>query len=236
MKHIIAMGGGGFSMEPENLLLDQYVLNQTEKSNPKICFVPTASGESQEYILNFYKAFENFTCRPTYLSLFRPPTSDLEDFILEKDVFYVGGGNTKSMLALWREWGLDRVFRKAWESGIILTGLSAGAICWFEQGVTDSVPGILGPLKCVGLLKGSFCPHYDGEQNRRPAYQHLVSRGEVLSGYAADDGVAFHYIDNGISQVVSSRPEAKGYRVEKTADAFEESEMRTQFLGEKEYE
>lgn len=231
MRQIIAMGGGGFSMEPDNLLLDQYVLDQTTMKNPKICFLPTASAESLEYILNFYKAFENFQCRPSYLSLFRPPTADLEGFILEKDIIYVGGGNTKSMLALWREWELDRILRKAWNEGVVLAGLSAGAICWFEQGTTDSVPGKLRPLACMGILKGSFCPHYDSEQDRRPTYQKMVSLGEILPGYAADDGVAFHFINEEISQVVSSRPTAKGYKVEKLNDTHVEQEIEVRFLG-----
>src|SRR5579872_6107841 len=137
---IVAMGGGGFSMEPDNPLLDRYVLNLAAASRPRICFVPTASGDADGYIVNFYAAMARLECRPCHLSLFRPPTADLQSFVLDQDIIYVGGGNTKSLLALWREWRLDVIFREAWGRGIVLAGISAGSICWFEQGGTDSIP------------------------------------------------------------------------------------------------
>src|SRR3989338_5631292 len=129
---IIALGGGGFSMEPDNPLLDEYVLRRTGKSDPRICFVPTASGDSPDYVRRFYLAFRRFQCWPSHLPLWNPPTADLRSFVSDKDVIYVGGGNTKGMLALWRAWGLDAIFREAWERGAVLAGISAGAICWFE--------------------------------------------------------------------------------------------------------
>src|SRR5712692_7684400 len=152
IKQIIAIGGGGFSMEPNNPLLDLYFLQQTRKANPKICFVPTASGDSEDYLFRFYAVFSQYECRPSHLAFFRKPTAatspltDLEAYLLAQDAIYVGGGNTRSMLAVWREWGLDGILRKAWESGIVLGGISAGAICWFQEGLTDSVPGRLGKL------------------------------------------------------------------------------------------
>ena len=154
-------------MEPDNLALDRYALAQVDKTHPKVCFIPTASGESQEYILNFYKAFVALDCEPSYLSLFRLPTADLEGYLLEKDLIYVGGGNTRSMLALWQEWEIDLILRKAHTAGILLAGVSAGANCWFQECSTDSVPGELRMLRCLGLVPGSFCPHYDGEAQRR---------------------------------------------------------------------
>ncbi|WP_349288079.1 Type 1 glutamine amidotransferase-like domain-containing protein, partial [Pseudoalteromonas sp. BZP1] len=111
---MIALGGGGFSMEPKNTLLDTYVLNQSRKVKPKICFIPTASGDSDNYISRFYNFFEKQNCTPTHLSLFKPPTRDLESFILDKDIIYVGGGNTRNLLVLWKEWGLDNILKKAW--------------------------------------------------------------------------------------------------------------------------
>lgn len=213
MKQTIAMGGGGFSMEPENPLLDSYILNQSGKTTPKICFVPTASGDADSYITKFYSFFEMHPCQPSHLSLFKPPTKDLESFILDKDIIYVGGGNTKNLLALWKEWGLDQIMKKAWEQGILLAGLSAGSICWFEQGVTDSYGDELEPLECLGFLKGSHCPHYDGEAERRPAYQRLVASNKIKPGIAADDGAAIHYIDQEVRRIVSSRPHAKAYKV-----------------------
>jgi dipeptidase E len=230
MRQIIALGGGGFSMEPENTLLDSYILKQSGKDNPKICFIPTASGDSEDYIQRFYSFFKNQNCSPSHLSLFRPPTRDLESFILEKDIIYVGGGNTKNLLALWKDWGLDTILKKAWNQGILLAGISAGSICWFEEGVTDSYGEGLEPLKCLGFLKGSNCPHYDGEAERRPAYQNLIGTKKIQAGIAADDGVAIHYIEQEISKIVSSRPTSKAYRVS-CENKVVETQLRTDFLG-----
>jgi peptidase E len=232
MKQIIAMGGGGFSMEPDNLALDRYVLAQTGKSQPKVCFLPTASGDAEGYVVNFYTAFTQLDCQPSHLFLFRLPTADLESFILEKDVIYVGGGNTRSMLALWREWGLDEILRTAWQNGVVLTGLSAGAICWFEQGVTDSVPGKLGPLDCLGLLPGSCCPHYDGETERRPAYHQLIADDDISPGYGIDDGAALHFVDQALKCVVGSRPNAQAYRAGKIAGEVNEQALDAIYLLE----
>ncbi|PLR84530.1 peptidase E [Bacillus sp. V33-4] len=231
MKQIIAMGGGGFSMEPENLLLDEYVLKQSGKQTPSVCFVPTASGDADNYISRFYQAFETLDCRPSHLSLFSPPTRDLENYILEKDIIYVGGGNTKNLLVLWKEWGLDHYLRTAWEQGIILAGVSAGAICWFEQGVTDSYGDGLSELHCLGFLKGSCCPHYDGEEQRRPGFHRVLRDGVISNGIAADDGVAFHFVGEELKQVVSSRPNAKGYNVKKLNSKIIETEIDTMYLG-----
>jgi dipeptidase E len=230
MRQIIALGGGGFSMEPENPLLDKYILNQSSKTNPKICFIPTASGDSADYISRFYQFFEKQQCQPSHLSLFKPPTRDLEGFLLDKEIIYVGGGNTKNLLVLWKEWGLEVVMRKAWEQGVILAGISAGSICWFEEGVTDSYGDGLEPLECLGFLKGSNCPHYDGEVDRRPSYQNLISFNKIKPGIATDDGVAIHYIEQEIGKIVSSRPNAKAYKVYYEKQV-EEVELETEFLG-----
>lgn len=230
MRQIIALGGGGFSMEPDNPLIDLYILQQVEKSKPKICFIPTASGDADNYISRYYNFFNQQNCTPSHLSLFNPPTRDLESFILEKDIIYVGGGNTKNLLALWKEWGLDQILRKAWDQGVILAGLSAGSICWFEEGVTDSFGDGLEPIKCLGFLKGSNCPHYDGEIDRKPAYHKLVESKKIQSGIATDDGVAIHYKEQEISKIVSSRPNAKAYRVSFEQKVIEQ-ELLTDFLG-----
>lgn len=231
MKQIIAMGGGGFSMEPDNLLLDRYVLAQVPKESPKICFIPTASGDADNYVERFYTAFRPLSCTPCHLSLFQPDFADLRSYVLEQDILYVGGGNTRNMLILWKEWGLDRILREAYERGAVLTGLSAGSICWFEEGVTDPLNGPLYKLNGLGLLAGSHCPHYDGESKRRPAYHDLILQGEVQPGYAADDGAALHFIDGHLHGVVSSRPHAKAYRVERAGDMVEEQELRVKWLG-----
>ncbi|MCM3758233.1 peptidase E [Sporosarcina aquimarina] len=230
MRQLIALGGGGFSMEPDNPLLDLYILKQAQQPSPKICFIPTASGDSDNYISRFYHFFNQQECIPSHLSLFEPPTRDLESFILNKDIVYVGGGNTKNLLALWKEWELDCILKKAWNQGIILAGLSAGANCWFEEGVTDSYGEGLEAINCLGFLKGSHCPHYDGEVERKSAYHRLMNSRKIQSGIAADDGVAIHYKGQRISKIVSSRPNAKAYSV-----SFEnkviEKELQTEFLG-----
>jgi dipeptidase E len=230
MRQVIALGGGGFSMEPDNPLLDLYILNQSSKITPNICFLPTASGDSDNYISRFYDFFEQQNCKPSHLSLFKPHTRDFESFLLEQDIIYVGGGNTKNLLTLWKEWGVDTILKKAWEQGIVLAGISAGSICWFEEGITDSFGDKLEPLKCLGFLQGSNCPHYDGESNRRPSYREQVAKGEIKPGIATDDGVALHYIDHALSSVVSSRINAKAYKVyfDKT---LTEIELKTNFLG-----
>lgn len=230
MRQIIAMGGGGFSMEPDNPLLDRYILQQANKLQPKICFVPTASGDADRYIENFYDFFNEQPCTPSHLSLFKPPTRELERFVLEQDIIYVGGGNTKNLLVLWKEWGLDVILKKAWEQGIVLAGLSAGSICWFEEGVTDSYGDKLEPLQALGFLKGSHCPHYDGEAARRPAYQKFIDQGLLQEGIAVDDGAAVHYIGQEIRRIVSSRPEAKAYWVSRG----KEEEMAAEYLGQRE--
>jgi peptidase E len=217
------MGGGGFSMEPANPLLDQYVLNLTGREQPRICFLPTASGDAATYIVNFYVAFGQLRCVPTHLSLVTPSTADLRGLLLSQDVIYVGGGNTKNMLALWREWQVDQILREAWEQGVILAGLSAGAICWFEAGTTDSIPGALTVLPCLGFLPGSCCPHYDDEAERRPAYHRFVAAGHIAPGYAVDTGAALVFYGTQLDRVVTSRPHARAYRVEAVDDGVRET-------------
>ena len=231
LRQIIALGGGGFSMESDNPLLDLYIMEQAKKTNPKVCFVPTASGDSESYISRFYDAFESHKCVPSHLSLFRPPTRDLEAYIMDKDIIYVGGGSTKNLLALWKEWGLDSILKKAWQEGVVMAGVSAGSICWFEEGVTDSYGDGMEKITSLGFLKGSNCPHYDGEADRRPAYQRLVSSGRMIGGLAADDSAAMHFIDLGLNRVVSSRPDAKAYRVQLTKGELIEQELKTDYLG-----
>lgn len=230
MEQIIALGGGGFSMEPDNLALDQYILDQTSAESPKVCFLGQASAEHADYVTNFYRAFTSLSARPSDLSLFKPHTADIEDFILSQDIIYVGGGNTKSMLALWREWHLDTILQNALQNGVILAGISAGSICWFEQGTTDSIPGKLSVLPCLGYLKGSCSPHYDGEAERRPALHGFMASGDILAGYAFDDGAVGHFINGDLKHVVSSRPNAKGYRVEGIDGKAIESELDTRYL------
>jgi dipeptidase E len=214
-RRIVAMGGGGFSMEPDNPRLDAFVLALARSSPPRVCFVPTASGDSERYVAMFYRAFAALDCTPSDLTLFDRGVDDLEAFVLAQDVVYVGGGNTASMLAVWRAHGLDAILRRAWAEGVVLAGISAGMNCWFEESVTDSFGTCLAPLHDgVGLVAGSCCPHYDGEEQRRPAYRRLVAGGELRPGWAADDGAALVFAATELAEVVSSRPDAAAYRVE----------------------
>ncbi|MEW5876432.1 MAG: peptidase E, partial [Candidatus Zixiibacteriota bacterium] len=144
---------------------------------------------------------------------FRRTPADLRSYLLRQDVIYVGGGNTRSMLAVWREWGLPDILCEAWESGVVLAGRSAGAICWFQQGVTDSVADQLLPLDCLGFLTGSCCPHYDGEKDRRPSYHRLLLNGHIAPGIAIDDGVGVHFRGTAPCRVVTSRENATAYQV-----------------------
>ena len=230
-KHIVAMGGGGWGMEPDNPLLDWYVYDLSDKEKPKVCFLATASGDSEEYIARFYRHFVPNPAHLSHLSLFKPHTADLKSFILEQDIIYVGGGNTKSLIALWKEWQLDNILREAWEQEIVLCGLSAGSICWFEEGLTDSIPGKYTPLKCLGLIPGSNCPHYDGESERRPTYHQLLSQGLIKEGYATDDGVALHFIGDCLHKIVSSRPKAMAYSLTKENKKVIETSHHPEYLG-----
>lgn len=235
-QQIIAIGGGSFSrfgiFSEANSLMERYFLQQTGKKKPSICFIPTASGENPNYIIDFYRFFGYLDCKPSHLSLFEPPTSDLESFILEKDAIYIGGGNTKSMLALWKEWKLDQFLKKAWKSGIVLGGVSAGSICWFEEGVTDSIPGDLTALKCLGFLKGSSCPHYNGEKKRRPSFQKLIKNDEIGNGIAIDDFTALHYINKRLEKVVRSMHKGSAYKVFKKNNEIIEERIESVYIGD----
>lgn len=224
---IIGLGGGGFSIQPDDLVLERYVLRQSGRSKPRVCFVPTASGDDEGYIRRFYAAFAALDCVPSHLSLFHLPTKDIEGFILDKDVIYVGGGNTRSLLALWREWRLDAYLRKAWENGVVLAGVSAGAMCWFEGGVSDYFPDELNNLDGLGFLPGSCCPHYDGDARRRDAYQEFISRGELNAGFAIDDFAAIHFVGRDLFRAVSSRQGAGVYQVVRDGLSAKESVVTT---------
>jgi peptidase E len=152
-------------------------------------------------------------------------TPDLKQVLPDQDVIYVGGGNTKSMLAVWREWDVPRLLRRAWNNGTVLAGISAGAICWFKMGVTDSLGTRLTGLPCLGFLPGTCCPHFDGEVERRPALHRLVAAGAVPKALALDDGAAAHFIDRQLVRIVTSRPDARGYEVRRHGSCSAESAL-----------
>lgn len=224
------MGGSG-SLEPDNPLLDDFILGLTGRSRPRVCFLPTATSNVATYLVNFYTAFSR-RAETSHIDLFTRTRDDLRQLILEQDVVYVGGGNTANLLAIWRVHGLDAILRSAWEQGVVMAGLSAGAICWFEAGVTDSFgPELVALDGGLGLLPGSFCPHYDGEPARRPTFHRLVGEGRIPDGWAADDGAAVHFVGTQASEAVSSQADARAYRLERTPDGAAETVLATRYLG-----
>jgi len=229
-RQIIAIGGGGFYRDPENLALERYIIQQTGTAGTRVAFVPTASAEPDNYLVSFYTAFLKLGCRPSHLSFFKR-TPDLRAFLLNQDVIFVGGGNTKSMLAVWRELGAPEILREAWESGIVLTGVSAGAICWFEQGLTDSWVGELRPFDCLGFLPGSCCPHYDGETDRRPSYHRLLASGEIAAGVAIEDWTGVHFRGTELHQVVASKPGARAYSLRAVDGSVQEVPLLVEYLA-----
>ena len=196
--------------------------NPAGRSSTSVCFLATAAGDAESYIDSFYTAFRQLPCRPTHIPLFAR-TPDLKTVLLEQDIIYVGGGNTKSMLAVWREWEMPALLRRAWEAGTVLAGVSAGAICWFETGLTDSSGTGLYPLTGLGFLAGACCPHYDGEAERRPALHRLIEQGTITAALALDDGAAAHFVNGTLANIVSSRPQARAYRVERVEAQIRET-------------
>lgn len=233
---IVTLGGGGFSMSPDDALgtslLDDFLLSLTGRERPKVCFVPTASGDSIEYAERFLTAFDG-RAETSVLSLFGNRAFDYTppEHVLEQDLVYVGGGSTANLLAVWRLHGLDARLREAAAGGTVLAGISAGMNCWFEGSSTDS----FGPLQALpdglGLLPGSACPHYFGEADRQAAYHRMVATGELPDGHAADDGVALLWRDGALVEAVSERPGAQAFRVERQGDEAVETPLEVRYLG-----
>jgi dipeptidase E len=215
-RHIVGLGGGG-DTAAQTALLHDYVLGLTGEDRPRLLWVPTASADNTEYTVWFYESFSR-QAEVSTLMTFPWPPENLREVVLEQDAICVSGGNTANMLAIWRVHGIDTLMREAWEKGIVLWGASAGMICWFEMGVTDSFGPQLEGLDCLGFLPGSACPHYDGEERRRPRYQELVAGG-LHAGIAADDGVALHYVGTELQEIVTCRPGTAAYRVTPEGEA-----------------
>jgi dipeptidase E len=214
---IIGLGGGGFT-GGKNPLLDLYILSASPVKNPKICLLPTASGDNGGLIQYFQSVFSEYPCQTRYLELMHPRIADMEKFLLDCDIIYVSGGTTKSMLGLWREWGVDKILKKAYDKGIVLAGVSAGFVCWFETCVTDSIPHKLTAMECLGFLEGSGCPHFDSTGERGNAYRRLLKRGELTAGYAAEDGAGLHFIDGKLVRAIAAFSDSKAYHLSKDED------------------
>jgi peptidase E len=228
-RQILALGG--WRTAKEGLPLMKVFIGLTGKPNPKVCLLPTASGDSAESIVSWYDVMNQLDCRPRHLRLFQPSkVDDWEAVLLEMDAIYVGGGNTMNMLSIWKEQGIGQALRKAWDKGIVLGGASAGAICWFRQGCTDSRPGKLSGMECLGWLAGSACPHYSDEK-RRTAYHALVLSGDLQDGIGCDEGVGVLYEGEKRVRVVSSLPKSKAWSVRREDGKIVTTALETEFLG-----
>jgi dipeptidase E len=228
---IFAMGGGGFTMEPNNPLLDDYVLSLAGATEPRILFLPTASGDTSHQINAFKARFAHRTCAPEHISLFRMRETNrpLREMVLEQDIVYVGGGSMRNLLAIWQAHGLDELLVEAWQCGVVLAGLSAGAMCWFQGGVTRSSgpPEVMAGL---GLLEGSLTVHADGEPERLPVWLAAVRDGELPGGWALDDGVGLLFRGKRMERAVSSRPGAGAQRVDSIAGELVRHRLEPELL------
>jgi peptidase E len=231
-RTIVAFGGGGFSMEAGNPLLDDYVLGLTAAARPRVCFIPSASGDADHYIVRFYRAFaERAEC--SHISLFRRDhdVDLLRERLLAQDLVYVGGGSVISLLGVWRAHGLDTVLREAWEAGVVLCGVSAGSLCWFSEGVTG-FHGTPRHFDGLGFLSWSNTVHYEADRRRTDAFRDLIKRG-MAPGYAASDGSALHFEGDRLVRAVSSRADARAFRLARSANGHvKKRPLRVEYLGE----
>ncbi len=211
-KHIIAIGGGGFGRNTNSCLIEKYILNLSSKTSPKICFLPTATGDNDNYIVRFYSIFTNLNCIPSHIEFFNR-TTDIKKHIMEQDVVFVGGGNTKSMLAIWNDWGMSDLLNNAYNEGVIMSGVSAGAICWFTNGITDSWENQLRILPCLDFVSGTCCPHYDEEPSRIPYVKKILLEGKVTNCISIEGGSAIHFINGKPFKNVSFKNNKNTYNV-----------------------
>ncbi|MCP4304128.1 MAG: type 1 glutamine amidotransferase-like domain-containing protein [bacterium] len=225
-RHIVAMGGGGFSSGSS--MLDRYALSLVDADRPKVCFVPTASGDDAGYTLEFYQAYGSYGCEPHVLNLFSREVDDIAAYLLGMDMVYVGGGSTANLLAVWRLHDVGKALEEAWYAGVVLSGLSAGANCWFDASTTDSfLMGKADPLlDGLGFVPGSYCPHYSSEPERRPSYLEMVATGKLPAGYACEDGTAVHFAGTDLRAAVSVDGDAQAYRVARLGDGATEEALQ----------
>ncbi|RPI19581.1 MAG: peptidase E [Ignavibacteriae bacterium] len=233
-KQIIALGGGGFSDDPGNPMLDLYIIVQSGKPKPRICFLPTASGDAIDYIEKFYKAYERLPAIPSHLSLTKGKTNvrRLESFILSQDIIFAGGGSPRLIMKVWRKTGMDKIIRKAWRRGIILSGMSAGAMCWFSDVLSNPKDdNNFKRISGLGLLTGSLCPHYNNRGELRKAFSRLIAQGELDNGFGVEDSCALHFTGRELHKVVSAYPSAKAYTVRKAGLKASTRKIKFIYLG-----
>jgi dipeptidase E len=232
---IVAFGGGGFSMESGNPLLDDHVLSLTGVTRPRVCFLPTASGDADHYVVRFYRAFAAPRCEPSHISLFRRETGigDPRAHLLGQDLIYVGGGSLVSLLGTWRAHGIDLALHEAWRAGVVVCGGSAGSLCWFSHALSSFHEGAPRRLEGLGFLPWSNAVHYADEPERRSAFINAVAAG-MPSGYGVGDGAALHFVGIELAEVVSSVQDARACFV--CADGGGgacEQELAVRYLGDR---
>ncbi|HEY3141023.1 MAG TPA: peptidase E [Acidimicrobiales bacterium] len=211
--HILPTGAGRVVMDKPANPLHRYTLELTGKERPRVLFIGTASGDDPTYIVSFYSSYHVDRCLPSHLRLFHISEPDIRAFILKHDVITVGGGNTANMLDVWRRHGVDSALREAWEQGAVMTGGSAGGLCWFKGGTTDSFgPAMEVLVDGLGFLDASFCPHFDAEDQRRPLFNQAILDGVLPAGYAADNEVALHFEGTEYVGAISSSPKGQALR------------------------
>jgi peptidase E len=216
-RRIVAIGGGGFQMPPDDGRLDAFLLalarERSARERPRIAFIPTAAADDNWSIARFYGTYAR-DAGASHLSLFWRTVEDVESYLLEQDLVFIAGGNTVNMLAIWRQHGVDRALLAAWEAGVVMTGMSAGGTCWFEGFTTDSFGPTLRPVRDgLGVLAGSFVPHYHAEPQRRPLFHRLVADGTLPAGYGVDDGVALVFHGEELAEVVTTSPDRGAWRI-----------------------
>ena len=211
-KQIVAIGGGGFGRNKSSNLIENYILKLAKKDRPRICFLPTATGDNDSYIVRFYSFFSNLNCIPTHIEFFKR-TIDIHNHINNQDIVFVGGGNTKSMLAIWENWGMSELLKNAYNNGVIMSGVSAGAICWFTSGITDSWDNELRILPCLDFIRGTCCPHYDEEPYRIPYVKKILLEKEITNCISIEGGAAMHFVDGKPYKNVSFTNNKNSYNV-----------------------
>jgi peptidase E len=218
-------------MEAGNALLDDHALALTGVECPKVCFLPTASGDADHYVVRFYRAFPAGRCQPSHVSLFRRDggAGDLAAHLMDQDLVYVGGGSLISLLGTWSAHGIDLMLRAAWENGVVMAGLSAGSLCWFDHAIT-AFHGHSRTVRALGLLPFSNAVHYADRPERRAAFLEAIADG-MPAGYGTGDGAALHFVDTALARVVSSRPTARAFSVAPDGADVIETELTTDFLG-----
>ena len=227
-KQVIAIGSGG--TDAKNPSLELYILAQSPVKNPRVLFLGTASGDNDGYIKYFHQYFDRFPCTTDHLSLFNPPTKDFADMICSSNVVFVGGGHSGNMLTLWKHWGIDKHLRDAYDNGTILSGGSAGSVCWFDECITDSLPGRLSVMPALGILPFSNSPHFSSKK-RQEVYAENIATGEIKDGYAIDDDAALHFVDGEVCRSIAIKYGRKSYKMERIDGKCVKTTIPTRYLN-----